>query len=382
MIGKIMLFIIAVAMYFLLCYYIGRKLKYVFINNNMKFSKYIHWPIYWFIATSYIISTILKIKFGTFNFITVIGIVYISMFIYCIIGFLLVDILRFILKKININESAKGFLKKVYLNGLSVFILALVIVLYGFFNVQNKYITNYEVNINKNAGAIKGLNIVMVSDVHLGIEVKESKVDALVDSINSLNPDLVVFCGDIYDESTYLSLKEYSSQRFKSIKSKYGVYAIPGNHEYFTGDVNEIISYYEKGNIRYLKDEALKVGNSFYIVGRDDKAGENVTKEKRKPLKNILKEANNSLPIIALNHRPEDIEEAIKENVDLQLSGHTHKGQVFPGGIVTSLLNEKDYGYLKKGNFNLIVSSGYGTWAFPIRIGSKCEIVNVQVNFK
>ena len=94
-----------------------------------------------------------------------------------------------------------------------------------------------------------------------------------------------------------------------------------------------------------------------------------------------MKDADKTLPIIVLNHRPEQLVEAENENVDLQLSGHTHKGQLFPGNLVTGYLNEKDYGYFKKGDFNLIVSSGYGTWGPPIRIGSKSEIVNIKINF-
>lgn len=379
---RTLVLISAVLIYLLLCYYIGRKIKNVFVNNNMRFSKWVHWPIYWFIALSFIISSMFKMAFGVNNIITLIGIIFISMFIYSILLFLIIDIIRFIFRRIKINTKVKLALKKIYCNGLSVFIVVIIVVLGGFLNVQNKHITNYEVNINKSAGNIKNLNVVMVSDLHLGIEVREEKIDKMVESINKLNPDLVVFCGDMYDESTYQSLKEYSSEKFKTIKSKYGVYGILGNHEYYSGDINETISYLKKGNIKILKDEAVKIDNSFYIVGRDDQAVEQSSKTARKPLDKILNDTDKTLPILLLDHRPDTLNESIKDGVDLQMSGHTHKGQIFPGSIVTGLLNEKDYGQLKKNNFNLIVSSGYGTWAFPIRVGSICELVNIKVNFK
>ena len=222
----------------------------------------------------------------------------------------------------------------------------------------------------------------MISDVHMGIAIKENGVNEMVNSINKLNPDIVLFCGDIFDENTSTKLKEYSREAFKNIKSKYGVYDITGNHEYGAGDLSETISYFKDANIKFLQDESIKIANSFYVVGRNDPASKRITGQDIKPLRDILKDVDKSLPIIVLNHRPEELQEAETEGVDLQLSGHTHKGQIFPGNLVTNYLNEKDYGYLKKDNFNLIVSSGYGTWGPPMRIGSKSEIVNIKINFK
>jgi len=221
----------------------------------------------------------------------------------------------------------------------------------------------------------------MVSDVHMGIEINENGVYEMVKSINKLNPDIVLFCGDIFDENTPKKLKEYSRETFKNIKSKYGVYDITGNHEYGAGNLSETISYFEDANIKFLKDEQIKVANSFYVVGRNDPANKRATGQDVAPLKDIMKDVDKSLPIIVLNHRPEGLVEAEREGVDLQLSGHTHNGQIFPGNLVTNYLNEKSYGYLKKDNFNLIVSSGYGTWGPPMRVGSISEIVNIKVNF-
>jgi predicted MPP superfamily phosphohydrolase len=293
-----------------------------------------------------------------------------------------VNILRFTSRKIKLSNSIREVLKKIYLKGISVFLIVFILVGFGVWNAQDKVVTNYEINVNKKAGEIKSLNVVMISDVHMGITIKENGVDKMVDSINKLNPDIVLFCGDIFDENTQAKLKEYSREALKNIKSKYGVYDITGNHEYGAGDLSETISYFEGAGIKFLQDEQIKVADSFYIVGRNDPANKRITGEDVKPLKEIMKDVDKNLPIIVLNHRPEQLEEAEKEEVDLQLSGHTHRGQLFPGNLVTSYLNEKDYGYLKKDNFNLIVSSGYGTWGPPMRIGSKSEIVNIKINFK
>lgn len=221
----------------------------------------------------------------------------------------------------------------------------------------------------------------MVSDVHVGIGVKEKGIDNMISSINSLNPDIVFFCGDMVDENTNSKFKQYLAHASKNIKSKYGVYAITGNHEYIEANLSETFSYFKCSNVKILQDAAEKIDDSFYVVGRDDPASISVTKHQTKSLKEILKDVDKSLPIIVLNHRPIELEEAQEEKIDLQLSGHTHNGQFFPNNLITKLVFEDDYGYLNKGSFNLIVSSGYGTWGPPIRIGTKGEIVNIKVNF-
>lgn len=380
---------IILGLYVTLSYYIGSKIKRVLLNIGIKLKGkvycLIYWLIYWNIALAFITSNILRGILTTDNIITsvftLIGSLYMGIFIYSILIFLVVDILKFILRSVNINQPVKEKIKKIYCNGISVFIIILILIGYSVWNAQDKIVTNYEVSINKAAGEISSLNIVMISDVHMGIGIKENGIDEMVDSINKLNPDIVLFCGDIFDESTSNKLKEYSRDAFKNIKSKYGVYDITGNHEYNAGDLTETISYLEDADIKFLRDESVKIADSFYVVGRNDPANKRLTGEDVKPLSDILKDADKSLPIIVLNHRPEDLGEAQAENVDLQLSGHTHRGQLFPGNLVTNYLYEKDYGYLKKEDFNLIVSSGYGTWGPPMRIGSKSEIVDIKVNF-
>ena len=385
---NIVIFII-LGLYMMLCYYIGVKGKKIVFNNNVKLKHkayyLLYWLIYWIIALAFILSNIfrgLSVKESWLtSTITLIGAIYLGIFIYSILIFLIVDILRLILKKINISHSAKKTLKKIYFSGISIFIIVFILVGFGIWTAQNKVITNYEVNIDKDAGEITSLNVVMVSDVHMGIEINENGVNEMVNSINKLNPDIVLFCGDIFDENTPKKLKEYSRETFKNIKSKYGVYDITGNHEYGAGNLSETISYFEDANIKFLKDEQIKIANSFYVVGRNDPANKRATGQDVAPLKDIMKDVDKSLPIIVLNHRPEGLVEAETEGVDLQLSGHTHNGQIFPGNLVTNYLNEKSYGYLKKDNFNLIVSSGYGTWGPPMRVGSISEIVNIKVNF-
>lgn len=381
---------IILGLYAILCYYIGVKGKNAiqYLSSKFKNKKYnlVYWLIYWSIALAFIFSNILRgllpEENSIISIVTLIGVTFLGALIYLILIFSTIDILKFILKKINLKPSIKERLKKIYFNGISVFVIVAILISFGLWNAQNKVVTKYEINIDKYAGGISSLNVVMISDVHMGIGVKENGIRKMINSINELNPDIVLFCGDIFDENTPISLKENSKEEFKNIKSKYGVFYVTGNHDYGAGDLLKNSSFFQEANMHFLRDEYIKMADSFYIVGRNDHGNIRSVGQDAEPLNEILKDVDKSFPIIVLNHRPEQLKEAEAENVDLQLSGHTHKGQLFPGNLITSYIYEKDYGYLKKNNFNLIVSSGYGTWGPPIRIGSQSEIVNIIINFK
>jgi predicted MPP superfamily phosphohydrolase len=150
--------------------------------------------------------------------------------------------------------------------------------------------------------------------------------------------------------------------------------------------------------LRVLKDVYKKVGGGVYLVGRNNAGMHSQTEEEavaqqntgnntpaeniRKELSELVKGTDASLPVILLDHQPADVENAVQSKVDLQLAGHSHGGQVFPISLVTGLLYETDWGLLTKGAYNLIVSSGYGTWGPPLRIGNNPEIVDITMRFK
>lgn len=377
-IGNIVLLILMIFLYTMLWYYVGKKgSKILFYEKS---SSKVYWTLFWFVAFSFILSAILRSTISVNNKLiggfTTVGAVSMALFFYLIILFPLTDIMKFIFNKFGYRGNLRNYLSMFYGRGISVFIVVIIIFCFGFWHANHQSVTNYKLSINKKAGNIKTLNVVMVADVHMGIMVRENGLNKMVSSINKLKPDIVFFCGDMVDESTPDSLKMYFGEVFKNIKSKYGVYDITGNHEY-AGNVSDTIKYMKMAGVKVVQDEAVKVNDSFYVVGRNDAA----SGKKVKPLNEILKNVDKSLPVIELNHRPVALDEAEKNGVDLQLSGHTHEGQIFPFNLVTKVAFKDDYGYLKKGNFNLIVTSGYGTWGPPIRVGTKGEIVNIKVKF-
>ena len=155
---------------------------------------------------------------------------------------------------------------------------------------------------------------------------------------------------------------------------------MPGNHEYDAQkdgslDLVSVFLNLEAAGITPLKDEAVNMGD-FYLIGRDD-----FDSFTRAPLKTLLEDVDQTLPVVVLDHEPMELAEPKNGGVDLQLSGHTHAGQLFPGGQLTEWFGifEYSYGYHKTGNYQLIVSSGIGAWGFPLRIGSPTEIVLVTL---
>ncbi|GKX65380.1 phosphohydrolase [Clostridium sp. TW13] len=372
--------LIIIFIYIAMWYYVGRNIKKIF--QHRKINLKIYWAVFWIMAFAYIISRLVSSILTVNNIVSVIfsfvGAITLSLFIYLLLGFLISDLFRVVFKIIKLNEKYKQKIRSIYGNGLIVLIITAIIVCSGFVVALNPKTTEYKININKAIGNKQSLNIVLVSDVHIGIGVRERGIDKMVDSINKLQPEVVFFAGDVFDESSTTALKEYYSQACKKINSKYGVYAITGNHEYFQ-NFDESIEYYKKANITVLQDEVVKVNNQFYVVGRKDTASESRTNEKIKSLDILLRNIDRNLPIIVLNHKPEDLKSAENEKVDLQLSGHTHNGQIFPGNIIIKKVFEDPYGYLKKNDFNLVVTSGYGTWGPPIRIGTQGEIVNIKM---
>lgn len=316
------------------------------------------------------------------NVISVIGYGFIAASFYMFLLFVVAGFFRFVFCKIGVGENFTKLVSKIYCRGIIVVVLSVCAVVFGVFNAYDIEIKNYDVSIEKGKSGLERLNVVMFSDTHIGTTVREDEIDEIVEKVNGLEPDIIYLCGDIFDEGTSESLKEYAKNAFSKLKSKYGAFYITGNHEYFSGESDDTIECIKNSGITVLDDKFELIDNNFYIVGRIDDAVFREKGTRRKELSEIIDGIDKEMPIMLLDHRPIGIMESKENGVDLQFSGHTHAGQVFPINFLSSISNDLNYGYLKDENYNLIVTSGCGTWGVPIRIGSDTEIVNVRVEFK
>lgn len=349
-----------------------------FLNNK------IYWSIFWIIALSFIIARIGErfLPGGITNYFNIIGGYWMAAMLYFIIVLPIFDIIRFTGRRATfIPQTIKDNTFIRTFSGMLGLLLVVGILIYGSFNARNIKVSFYDIDVPKQAGNLEELKIAMISDLHLGNIVDNSRLIKMVDKINELKPDVVLIAGDIIDDKIGPFMKQNMGETLKKLNSKYGVYAVTGNHDYYGGDAPELIKTLDASGIKVLSDEYVNIADSFYVAGRQDVAVENYYKTKRKPVEEILKGSNKSLPIILLDHNPLNLEEPQKAGVDLQVSGHTHRGQMFPSQYITQRIYELDWGYLKKDNLNVVVSSGIGTWGPPIRVGNSSELVEITLKF-
>jgi len=253
----------------------------------------------------------------------------------------------------------------------------ILLIIIGAINARHIRIKELDIKITKSSHSLNKLNIVLVSDIHLGTIIHNSHLEKIVNNINSLNPDIILLAGDVFDEDISTLIEKNTASILANFKSKYGVYAIPGNHEYFSG-IDAAIDYLQQAQITVLRDSVIFVAESFYLIGRDDVTG-NRYNRKRKPLDELVDGIDKRYPIILMDHQPFRLEDAQNNDVDLQVSGHTHHGQFFPFNLITNKVYELSWGYLQKGNTHYYVSCGVGTWGPPVRLGNRPEIVKIKL---
>ncbi|TGE33784.1 metallophosphoesterase [Desulfosporosinus sp. Sb-LF] len=364
-------------------YYIGLRGWQALFNFVPFLSPRVFWLAFWLLSLSYLFSRFSQrfLPKVIYEGLTLVGAYWLAFMWYFLLAIAVLDLLRLIdhffrLVPPEIKRSLNPAL------GFFIFILVVGIVSYGAWNARHPRVNHYDLSIPKQAGQLKQLHIVMVSDIHLGTIVHNDHLTKMVNTVNKLKPDLVLFAGDVFDENIESSNKQQVSDNFRKLSAPYGVFAVLGNHEYIGGNAEEAIRYLGEAGVKVLRDSSQEIDGSFYLMGRDDRSGARFNGVKRQDLETIMQGVNHSLPIILMDHQPSQLEEPAEQGVDLQLSGHTHVGQLFPIRFITHRIFEDDWGLLRKGNFQLIVSSGYGTWGPPIRVGNTPEIVDIMITFK
>lgn len=249
---------------------------------------------------------------------------------------------------------------------LSVFGLAL-------FNAYVPTVKRVAIEIDKPLA--QPVRIGMVADTHLGIMVGARQLDKLANILDAEKVDLVLMPGDIMDDNISAYTAENMKPHLQKIRAPLGVFATLGNHD--VRERREIIPTLEDAGVRVLNDEAVLIDKRFWVVGRPD----NMDAE-RLPTEKLLQKADTAQAIFLLDHRPDGVAAHADLPIDLQVSGHVHNGQVFPGNLVVRLLNEIHYGHEKRNNTHFVVTSGYGFWGIPFRLGSQAEVWIIDVNGK
>lgn len=310
---------------------------------------------------------------------TLTGSLWLGTLYYLFLFTLVIDLLRF-LNKVNHFLPQKLTQHSATIVTM-VCCFTLLLISYGTWNARHPITLHYEITIPKAGGSLETLQVVMVSDIHLGNIVTNKQLTKLVNRINQLEPDIILLAGDTIDDKVDILSHQNVMDNFNRLQSKFGTYAILGNHEYFAQKPEVIIQSLEQSNVHVLRDQWSLIGNSFYLVGRDDLSKQRYTTSSRQNLGTIMAGIDHTLPILLLDHQPHSLQDGVEQGVDLQFSGHTHLGQLFPNSLITNKLYELDWGYLRKESMQVLVSCGIGTWGPPIRIGNHPEILNITIHF-
>lgn len=352
-----------------LYYYISRIVRSLNVNIKRRRVKLI------IIGIVALIIYFSLIDFGT-GLIVILHIITIS---------LLMDFINYILKLISKRKDITfNRWNNVYNLGIIPVILTIIILVYGYWNINNIVQKDYTVYTNKAIRA-EGYRIAMISDLHYGNVMNKNKLEKACSEIDKVEPDIVVLCGDIVDEKTGLEQMQEAVEILGNIKSKLGIFFVYGNHD--DARYSKIPSYTKEklkdelisNNIKVLVDQNYNINDDFVIIGRDD---EGFSKEEgRKSSEELISDVNKNKFILLLDHQPSEINKNSLLGYDLQLAGHTHKGQIWPIGLISDVFNfnELEYGYKRIGNYGVIVSSGISGWNYPVRTGSKSEYLVIDI---
>ena len=322
------------------------------------------------------------------------------------------------------REGRKNDLRNIFRVLLLICVIQpLVVVPYGLVHAQHFRISRYEAMVDASEAAaepeaaaesepgtaadeepgtgqdptaetVDELTIVLVADLHLSVNTHYKTIERMVEAINNEQADAVLIAGDIFT-SSYASLKDPDryAALLASINSRYGTFAVCGNHDVEEGlfggfpvtpisqafRISEMDDFFSACHFRMLYDEIADLDGRLQIAGRVDgeKAGDGT--DNRKDAAQLLRDADPDIPLLVLEHEPVEFAQLKENGADLALCGHTHAGQFFPGTITTNLFFDNTWGYKKVDGLDTYVTSGIGYYGPPIRVGCDSEIMVIKL---
>lgn len=341
------------------------------------FSKYNMWLviiIFLILSSTFLIARVLVRTFGLHvpNSIVFATHLILAFTNYLFMYLIATDIIRLIFKLFNAPFLSHTVQLSIVL------LLTLITTIYGYINSHDTKITEYNITLKKDLK--ENFKIAAFSDLHIGADMSHKRLGKEVSIINNLKPDIIFIIGDIIDHNIE-DLTQAHLDELKKLNAPLGVYAVMGNHDYYSADINTIKNLLEQANINTLIDDVTYIEEKgFYIIGRDSLRHTNDNGSKRQNIQALYdKIEDKTKPLIILDHVPKGIEDGKKINADIQISGHTHDGQTFPLNLLVRKISYLAHGMFLDDGFYYIVSSGIGLWGPPVRIGTNAEIIFINV---
>lgn len=286
-------------------------------------------------------------------------------FFYLFITVMIIDVLRLLNGAFLLidKETMHAAFRNNIATSATIFGLVALLLLLGNMRYHRKKRESIEILTHK---IEKPVRIVGISDLHIGYTISAKEVTKWVELINAEKPDMVVIAGDIIDNHLRVVVKDSVEAVLQQIDAPMGVYSCTGNHDLMFA-MKEDAGFYKRSEITLLRDSLFTL-DGITLIGRDD-----YTNRKRQPLQNIMKQADQLGFTLLLDHQPLHLDESVKNEIDFQFSGHTHRGQIFPASLIADGLFELSHGYMQKGKTHFYVSSGIGIWGGKFRIGTRSE---------
>lgn len=358
--AKIMIGILVVGIYSALTFYLGWNAKNWVVSMGWFYNPFIFWTALYIMSFSIVIGRVHE----SLRFFSVIGNYWMFIFQYglllCLIAQLTIWLTPF---------------KNVQLVGSTAVAVLVVLFIVGSYLAYSPVVRNLAVTMDKKDSELTSLRVVVASDFHLGVLSNKKHLQRFVHLSNEAKPDVVFLVGDLVDDDPKWFVEDGMAEIMKQLNATHGVYGVLGNHEYYGKKIPEFVEEMDKAGVKILRDETIQIENAFTLTGQED-----ITYKERQPLKSLRTESN--LPWFVMNHTPNDLNTPAQEGVDFHMSGHTHKGQMWPNQLITKRVFELDYGYKLKEQMHTLVSSGFGFWGPPIRIGSRSELWVVDITFQ
>ena len=316
--------------------------------------------VYWIVALSLIISLFGREMLPSWLMQTmyVVGSIWLVFTLYMVLSLIGADVV-----KLLVPTFKSGF--------WSALCITIAILAYGNYNYRNPVVKEVEISLEKPIE--KPMRIVAVSDVHLGYATGKKQLKGYVELINAQKPDVVLIAGDLIDNNVTPLNEQHMEEVLLCLEAPMGVFMVPGNHEYISG-IEKSLEFLEKTSIKLLRDSIEVLPNGVQIAGRDD-----LHNKRRMPVAEIMSKVDKSKPIVMLDHQPYQIAKKDSLGVDVQISGHTHHGQVFPMNLLVDAMYEQSHGYKKWTHSHVYVSSGLSLWGPPFRIGTKSDIAVIDL---
>ena len=348
--------------------------------------------VYALVVSAPLTGFLIQSPYALRKFLRQVGNYWFGWMLYLVLAVLIVEVALFVIRRVRGKDFEQMQQVRRVQGGVA---LALVcaVSFYGMVHAKQLHVTEYDVTLQ---GAGEDMTVALLADLHLGYSTEPAYIERAVQEINQRQPDLVVIAGDIFDnEYEAIPQPERIAAALASLDSTYGTYACWGNHDLsepilagFTWDTADkdkddprMTEFLETAGVTLLDDRAVTLENGVQLVGRRDPARSNKLAEQRLSPAQLIASLDQQQPIFVIDHQPKELEALAQAGVDLDLSGHTHDGQLFPGNLLMRLLWDNACGREQIGDMVSVVTSGLGVWGPDMRVGTRSEVVCISVHF-